>query len=117
MRQSGPAPAVSPKNQAEIPQVYEFRRGHPLWVPSQVETDPAPVDGPEHGVGLTAWPPADLGCLQRKGDHKGRPYEREAAAGENPGPALVADTGSTRQNDISRMGQSTGDSNNERQGG
>ncbi len=38
-----------------------------MWVPSQVEIDPAPVD---------------LGCLPREGDHKGRPYEREAVAPE-----------------------------------
>ena len=33
-------------------------------------------------MGLTEWLPADLGCQQREGDHKGRPYEREAVAPE-----------------------------------
>ena len=43
---------------------------------------PKPGRPPALGVGVTGWPPVDLGCLHREGDHKGRPYEREAVSPE-----------------------------------
>ena len=45
-----------------------------LFRPNQLR----PGRPPGHGVGVTGWPPVDLGCLHREGNHKGCPYHREA---------------------------------------
>ena len=45
-----------------------------LFGPNQLR----PGRPPGHDVGVTGWPPVDLGCLHREGNHKGCPYHREA---------------------------------------